>query len=158
MQRKQLRARVNNYRKGNRRFFVVIIMRVAVHSACGSSILNGVVVGGHSGRRKGECRWWADEVGAALNSHGHATLPQAFRSSPAGYSPLPSYSPCFTRYSWHFGTLCSLTTLAISDPLARRETVAFFRAEFDRNKHLLDLVRLWSCHFQTPAQIHQGRH
>ncbi|KAF8740562.1 hypothetical protein AX14_008172 [Amanita brunnescens Koide BX004] len=28
---------------------------------------------------------------------------------------------------------------AIPDPLARRETVAFFRAEFDRNRHLLDL-------------------
>lgn len=36
----------------------------------------------------------------------------------------------------------ALTTLAIPDPLARRETVAFFRAEFDRNRHLLDLVRL----------------
>ena len=43
-----------------------------------------------------------------------------------------------------FDPLCSLTTLAIPDPLARRETVAFFRAEFDRNRHLLDLVRLWA--------------
>lgn len=42
-----------------------------------------------------------------------------------------------------FSHLCSLTTLAIPDPLARRETVAFFRAEFDRNRLLLDLVRLW---------------
>ena len=45
-----------------------------------------------------------------------------------------------------FAYIHALTTFrtAIPDPQVRKETVAWIRSEFERNKHLNDLVRLLS--------------
>ena len=38
-------------------------------------------------------------------------------------------------------SLPSLTHTAIPDPVARKETISWIRAEFERNRHITDLVR-----------------
>lgn len=49
------------------------------------------------------------------------------------------------------GTFCCLLSLqrpthaAIPDPVARKETISWIRAEFERNKHITDLVRFYPC-------------
>jgi len=50
-----------------------------------------------------------------------------------------------------------ITHLVIPDPVARRETISWIRAEFERNKHITDLVRAYSSNqstlFHSPSSL-----
>jgi len=43
---------------------------------------------------------------------------------------------------------------AIQDPVARRETLAWVRSEFEHNQHITDVVRPWSLSCDTYLSKH----
>jgi len=60
-------------------------------------------------------------------------------------SERPGVSPSyFIR-----GTTADVQVVAIPDPLTRRETIAWIRSEFERNRHAHDMVYSFLLHVSS---------